>query len=211
MIKRTNTPFFNFAFTAFFILLSLTGFTQSIIFQIANCGGERRSMLYNDQLSDIMWCLIGKSKFSENTTLKLSENKSFQIKDLEEKTILFTKSTPTYYFDEGAKVIRLDTIPNEDGRIWFDYILAEQDLKGNIIIHCGFKAIFNGTDPAEERQHPAISQIIVLVDKNQLRPYYGTIRKLLAANKMKLPPPQKRNTHSDMDEQPPLLEKQESK
>jgi len=210
MIYNMNKPVFHLVLTAFFILISTAGFAQSIIFVIANCGGENRSGLYNRQLSNIMWCLNGGGKFSEDSILKFSENNKIQIKELEQKKSLFKKSLPKYYLDEGTKVIRLDTKPNEDGRIWFDYILAEQDLKGNIIIYSGFKTYFDGTDPVEERKHPKISQIIVLLDKNQLRPYYDTIRKLLLANGTKVPPPHKRNPNAGKDEKPPEVEKLES-
>jgi hypothetical protein len=74
----------------------------------------------------------------------------------------------------------------------------------------GFKTFFDGTDPVEERKHPKISQIIVLLDKNQLRPYYDTIRKLLATNGMVLPPPQEKNPNAGKDEKPPEVEKLES-
>ena len=205
-----NKIFFRFALTALYILISVTGFSQSMIFEVANCSGERRSGLYGQQLSNIMWYLIGKGKFSEHSILKFSKDSSIQMKDLEQKSNLFKKSVPEDYLNGGVNIIRLDTKPNKDGQIWFDYIFAEQDLKGNIKIYSGFKTFFDGTDAVEERKHPKISQIIVLLDKNQLRPYYDTIRKLLVANEMTLPPPQKKNPKTGNDEKPPEVEKLES-
>ena len=209
MIYKPNKLFFQFALTASFILISITGFAQSLIFEVADCGSERRSMLYNKQLSNVLWCLNGKAKFNEDSLLTFSENNKIQIKELEQKTSLFKKSLPKYYFDDDVKVIRLDTKPNKDGRIWFEYIFAEQDLKGNFVIYSGFKVFFAGTDPVEERKHPKISEIIVLLDKNQLRNYYDTIRKLLADNEVTLPPPQKRNPNDGKEEKPPEVEKLE--
>ena len=203
-------PVFPFILTTSFILFSVTGFSQSIIFEIANCGGEHRSGLYSDQLTDIMWRLEGKREFSNDSILQFSNNNSVRTKDLEQKTSQFQKSLPKDYLTDYIHIVGLDTKPNEDGRIWYDCIYADQDLKGNIIIYSGFKVLFEGTDPVEERKHPKISQISVLLDKNQLQPYYETIRKLLTANDVKLTAPQKRNPHADKNEKPPEVEKLES-
>jgi hypothetical protein len=207
---KKNKLFLHFAFTVLCVLIAAKGYAQSVIIEIANCGGEHRSRNYDSQLSNIMWCLVGKGKFSENKLLKFSSKNSIQINDLEQKSSMFIKSLPKYYFDEDVKVVRLDTKPNEDDRIWFDYIFVEQDRKGNIIIYSGFKTFFDGTDPVEERKHPEISEIITLLDKKQIRPYNDIIKKLLVANGITLPPPQKRNPNKGKDEKPPEVEKLEN-
>ena len=198
--------YFYSGLAAFCILISITGFSQSIIFTIANCGGEHRSGLYHDQLSSIMWHLEGKEKFTADSILKFTKNSDIQLKNLKQQSNLFKKSLPKDFNNDFIKIIRLDTKPNEDGRIWFDCIYAEQDLKGNIIIYSGFRAVFDGTDPVEERKHPKISQINVLLDKNQLQSYQSTIRMLLASDGVKLPPPQKKNPDAGKAEKPPEVE-----
>jgi hypothetical protein len=200
----------NFNCLAVLLIVFVNAFSQSHMYEITNCNGETRTALYGQQLSNVMWCLKGDVKFRESIILKYSNNNNINIDSLEGKATLFRKLLPKNYWINGVGVTRLDTKPNEDGRIWFERVYVEEDGKGIIKVFAACKVIFDGTDPEIERVAPKIQEISIVLDKAALKKYSGIIKKLMVANNIKQAAPEKNKKISNKDEKPPEVEKLEN-
>lgn len=195
---------------AFFLVVFTKAFPQSQyhLFEIANCNGETRTALYGTQLSQVMFALKGAVKFKGNNFLKFSSNNTANPDSLENKAIQFRKTLPKNFWDNGVAQTRLDTKPNEDGKIWFEKLYVQIVNKNEIKIFAACKVLIEGTDPEKERINPKIQDNKITLDKNALKKYNPLIKKLMAANNIAPIVPQKAN--NGMDEQPPVVEKLEN-
>jgi hypothetical protein len=205
-----NKKHFHCIVTALLLITSATALSQPQMYDIVNFNGENKTALYGDQTSSILWCLKGDVKFKESIKLKYSTNSTVDADSLEQKGILFRKVMPKDYWSQGVGATRLDTKPNEDGHIWFERIFAEEDAKGDIKVFAAYKVMFEGTNSEQERMHPRIKDIIVILDKKELGECEADIKKLMAANNMQLPPPQKKKPKTSKNEKPPEVDKLEN-
>ena len=196
--------------TVLFLFMVATAFSQSQMYEIANCNGENRTVLYGEQLSSVMWCLKGNVKFKESIKIKYSKNSIVNTDSLEQKAIQFRKLLPKDYWSEGIGVTRLDTKPNESRQIWFERVYAKEETKGNLKVFAACKVIFDGVDPEIERINPKVKDIIVILDQKELNKYKAIIKKLMLANNIKMPPPQTKKHTLDKYEKPPEVEKLEN-
>ena len=174
------------------------------MFGIANINGETRIGLYNTQLSQITFALKGVVKFKGNKSLKFSSNNTVNPDSLEKKAIQFRKSLPKNFWDNHIGHTRLDTKPNEDGKIWFERLFVQIINKNEIKIFAACKVLIDGTDPEVESADPKIRDIQIILDKNALKKYNPLIKKLMAANNIAPIVPQKPG--NETDEQPPVVE-----
>ena len=194
-------------FLLLFILfqaLAIAAQTEAHIYQINNINGEDRTALYGSQLSNINWCLFRDDlKFSTNIVLKFSRDTRLNLDSLDKVAMDFRKIVPKKFWSSGVSASRLDTKPNEDGKIWFESIFVHADAKGNIKPLAACKVIFEGTNPSAERVNPRILDIIIVLDKAALKKYNDVIKKLLVANNVPAYIPRKYKGEIKIGDKPP--------
>ncbi|UPK71013.1 hypothetical protein [Chitinophaga filiformis] len=170
------------------ILLQLVAvqlFSQSIQYEIANCNGERRTLLFMNQITSVLYACKGELSLKKNLSLKFSPDSHLNLDSLDLEAIRFGKAFPKNYWSQGVPVITLDTRPNEEGRIWFENVYVEEDSKGNIKPIAALKVVFEGNDAGKERVSPKILDIIYISDPKALKKYIAVIKQLKIVHNIK--------------------------
>jgi hypothetical protein len=189
-------------------IITLAALSQSKMYEITNCDNERRTVLYNQQLSNIVWCLKGDVRFKESIILKFSSKSNISLDTLEQRAARFRTVLPKNYWSDGVGVTRVDYIPNEEGRIWFEKVYVVEDKKGNIRPFAACKVVFEGTDPEKERVDPKIQDIEITFDEKSLKEKVKLIKRLTIVTKNTAPPvPLKTPDNIKRTERPPQVEK----
>jgi hypothetical protein len=166
-------------------LAAMQVFSQSVIYQISNCNGEDRTMMFSRQIQDAEFCAKGKLSFKKAAYLRFSQNSKINLDSLDKAAIPFSKAFPKTYWDKGASVISLNTKPNEDGHIWFEYVYVEEKKENDIKPLAAFKVVFEGSDAEKERVSPKIQEIIMTSNPTALKKYIAVIKRLKRENNIK--------------------------
>lgn len=167
-------------------LATMQVFSQSVMYEITNCGGETRIMLFNNQLSSAEFSSKGRLLFKKNAMLKFSPNSKISLDSLDIAAVSFRKAFPENYWSEGVPVVKLDTKPNEDGRIWIERVYVDENSKGVIKPIAALKVVFEGSSAERERVFPKIKDITITSNPKELKKYIAVIKRLKIANNVKL-------------------------
>lgn len=171
----------------FLQLATMQVFSQSVIYEITNCGGEDRIMLFSNQISSAEFSSKGELSFKKNDMLKFSPNSKINLDSLDIAAVSFRKAFPRNYWSEGAGYAKLDTKPNEEGRIWIERVYVEENSKGVIKPVAALKVVFEGSNAERERISPKIKHITITSDPKVLKQYIAVIKRLKIANNVKSP------------------------
>ena len=166
-------------------LAAMQVFSQSAIYEITNCNGERRTGLFSQQISNIQSSAKGELLFKKNLWLKFSPGSNINLDSLDIAAIPFRKVFPKNYWNQNISVIQLDTKPNEEGRIWFDRVYVQENSKGEIKVVAALKVVFAGSDAEKERMSPKIQYITITSNPKVLKQYITIIQRLKIANNIK--------------------------
>lgn len=166
-------------------LAAVQVFSQSMIYQIENGNGEDRTMMFRLQIQDAEFCAKGKLSFKKASYLKFSPSSNINLDSLDKAAIPFSRAFPKNYWSEGASVIHMNTKPNEDGHIWFEYVYVEEKKENDIKPVAAFKVVFEGSNAEKERVSPKIQEIIMTSDPTALKKYIAVIKRLKRENNVK--------------------------
>jgi len=195
----------------FLVAMAAGGYAQSRMYDIMNFNGERRIGSFLQQINNIQWALKD-GKFSEAKFIRFSDTSRVNRDTLEVRAVVFKKSMPKDFWDEGVEATWLDTKPYEEGRIWFERLYTTEDAKGKITIVAAYKIVFEGTDVEKARYNPKIVGLEIELDKRRLKGYNARLMQAMAINHASVPAPQKKKKKPKgaKDEKPPEVEKLEN-
>lgn len=169
---------------------AMAAYSQAIIYGIYNCNGEKRTVTYSNQMIDVLYAARGVFQFKDARQLTFSPNSKVKLEDLDKAAVTFRKAFPKNYWDQMlTPTVTLDNRPNENGKIWCESVLVDDDRKGHVKVLGAIRVIFAGDDATKERVHPKIEDIILITDKKELKRRYDHVTQLKIAAKRKTPPP----------------------
>jgi hypothetical protein len=128
-------------------------------------------MTYKAVTTSILLSILDSGDIRKDKNIKYSASSTINGDSVYKRILKARKSLP-----KGFKIPRWGfgtserkNKPNEDGSIWYTFVLTREDAANNFIPYVGYTVIFEGTDPTSARVDPKVKDVIILNDKNSLK------------------------------------------
>ncbi|MFB6457438.1 hypothetical protein ACE38W_19350 [Chitinophaga sp. Hz27] len=168
-----------------FQLVLSQAFSQPAIYLVANCQGEKRAILFNEQLTNVLYTSFGNS-FKKNGVIKYAANNKIDKDSLDAAAARLKDALPKDFMEYNIPATALNSHPDEQGKIWFQYVITET-VKNKTRLIGTIKVIFAGTNAATVSTDPRIEDITISSDPQDLKKYMTTLKQLKKANHVKAP------------------------